>query len=71
MLNGKEDWLREKFFQHDGNADVIRQELSSEEGIDTSLRTVERAVKGHREELRRNGAGGRFDRLHVRGTAVR
>ena len=53
VLNGKEEWLREKFFQHDGNADVIRQELSSEKGIDTSLRTVERAVKGHREELRR------------------
>ena len=53
VLNGKEEWLREKFFQHDGNADVIRQELSSEKGIDTSLRTVERAVKGHREELKR------------------
>ena len=53
VLNGEGSWLREKFFQHDGNADVIRQELSSEKGIDTSLRTVERAVKGHREELKR------------------
>ena len=53
VLNGEEEWLRKKFFQHDGNADVIRQELLSEKGVRVSLRTVERAVKGYREELRR------------------
>ena len=52
-LRGHEDWLREKFFQHGGNADVIRQELESEKGIAVSLRTVERAVQAHREILRR------------------
>ena len=52
-LQGHEDWLRTKFFQHAGNADIIRQELESEEGISVSLRTVERAMRPHREELRR------------------
>lgn len=37
-LRGHEDWLHEKFFQHGGNADVIRQELESEKGIAVSLR---------------------------------
>ena len=53
VLRGEEEWLKEKFFQHDGNADVIRQEFLSEKGITVSLRTVERAVKGYREEMRR------------------
>ena len=53
LLSGEEEWLRRKFFQHEGNADVIRQELLSERGLEVSLRTVERAVKGYREELRR------------------
>ena len=26
-FDGLEDWLRERFFRHGGNADVIRQEL--------------------------------------------
>lgn len=52
ILDGLSGWLKERFFQHDGNADVIRQELS-EQGIIVSLRTVERAVKEHRDELHR------------------
>lgn len=53
ILSGKEEWLKEKFFQHDGNADVVRQELKKEYGLSVSLRTVERAVKVYHEELRR------------------
>lgn len=52
-LQEHEEWLREKFFRHAGNADVIRQELESEKGVTVSLRTVERAVRPYREELRR------------------
>lgn len=50
-LDGLEDWLRERFLQHAGNAEVVRQELVSERGIDVSLRTVERAVRPYRQEL--------------------
>ena len=32
-FDGLDDWLREQFFRHGGNADVIRQELSTEHGI--------------------------------------
>ena len=53
ILIGEEEWLKAKFFQHHGNADVIRQELASEKGVSVSLRTVERAVKKYRDELRR------------------
>lgn len=53
LLSGKEEWLRAKFFQHEGNADVVRQELKKEYGLSVSLRTVERAVKAYHEELRR------------------
>lgn len=52
ILDGMEEWLKESFFRHAGNADVIRQELSGR-GVVVSLRTVERAVKEHRDELRR------------------
>ena len=44
-------WLRERFRQHRGNADVVRQELASEKGLCVSLRTVERAVEPYRQEL--------------------
>lgn len=50
-LDGLEGWLRERLRRHRGNADVIRQELSTEKGIIVSLRTVERAVKPYRLEL--------------------
>jgi transposase len=51
MLGGLEDWLRERFRRHRGNADVVRQELIAEKGIAVSLRTVERAVAPFRQEL--------------------
>lgn len=53
ILDGLKDWLEERFSRHDGNADVIRQELE-EKGIVVSLRTVERAVKEYRDDLRRD-----------------
>lgn len=52
QLDGLEGWITERFRRHAGNADVVRQELSSERGVQVSLRTVERAVKELRRELR-------------------
>ncbi|APG86359.1 transposase (plasmid) [Sinorhizobium americanum CCGM7] len=40
------------FFRHDGNADVIRQELASEHGIVIGLRSVELRVRQWRRELK-------------------
>lgn len=51
QLDGLADWLRERFFRHGGNADVLRQELVREKAISVSLRTVERAVAPLRREL--------------------
>ncbi len=51
-LDGLDKWLCERFKRHKGNADVVRQELAVEKGIEVSLRTVERAVQGFRQELR-------------------
>jgi len=51
-LDGLKDWIAEAFHKHRGNADVIRQELKAEHGLDVSLRTVERAVAPLRKELR-------------------
>ncbi len=50
-LAGHEIWVRERFFRHRGNADVVRQDLARELGVTVSLRTVERAVSGYRREL--------------------
>jgi transposase len=54
-LDGCEAWLRERFRQrfrqHRGNADVLRQELAAEKNLHVSLRTVERAVAAYRQEL--------------------
>ena len=50
-FDGLEDWLRERFFRHGGNADVIRQELAAEHGIVIGLRSVELRVQGWRREL--------------------
>jgi transposase len=50
-FDGLDDWLRERFFRHDGNADVIRQELESEHGIVIGLRSVELRVRLWRREL--------------------
>jgi transposase len=51
-LEGLDDWLRERFFRHAGNADVLRQELVAEHGITLCLRQVERRVAGWRRELK-------------------
>ena len=51
VLTGHGEWIAERLWRHRGNADVVRQELRSELGIVTSLRTVERAVSHLRREL--------------------
>jgi transposase len=50
-LAGHEEWLRERFFRHRGNADAVRQDLLREFCISVSLRTVERAVAEYRQQL--------------------
>jgi transposase len=50
-LDGLQEWLAERFRRHRGNADVVRQDLEREKGLEVSLRTVERAVKGLRRSL--------------------
>ena len=50
-FDGLDDWPRERFFRHNGNADVIRQELASEHGIEIGLRSVELRVQRWRREL--------------------
>lgn len=50
-LDGLEDWLAERFERHRGNAEVIREELATERGVEVSLRTVERAVRPLRQRL--------------------
>jgi len=47
-LEGHDPWLGEQMRKHRNNAEVVRQELAREKGIEVSLRTVERAVRGHR-----------------------
>ena len=51
-LDGLGDWVAERFRQHAGNADVVRQELAAEKNVVVSLRTVERAVAHLRQALR-------------------
>lgn len=51
-FDGLEGWLRERFFRHGGNADVVRQELASEHGIVIGLRSVELRVQRWRRELK-------------------
>lgn len=46
------EWLTDRFRQHRGNADVVRQDLLRDHGITVSLRTVERAVAPLRQALR-------------------
>lgn len=56
------DWLAERFRQHRGNCDVVRQELQREHGVTVSLRTVERAVVHlRREVLAQTAATVRFE----------
>ena len=51
-LDGHEDWLRERFVRHCGNADVVRQDLLAEKGLAVSLRTLQRAVAPYRRALK-------------------
>jgi transposase len=61
-LTAHRDWLAERFRQHRGNCDVVRQELQREHGITVSLRTVERAVAHlRREVLAQTAATVRFE----------
>ncbi|MCW5612300.1 MAG: IS21 family transposase [Rubrivivax sp.] len=52
VLEPHRQWLAERLRQHRGNADVVRQDLARELGIEVSLRTVQRAVEPLRCELR-------------------
>src|ERR1700737_4792383 len=51
-LDGLESWLADRFRQHRGNCDVVRQDLVREHGVTVSLRTIERAVAPLRKALR-------------------
>lgn len=52
VLEAHREWLAERMTRHRGNADVVRQDLQRELGIEVSLRTVERAVAPLRRALR-------------------
>jgi transposase len=52
MLDGYEDWLRERFLRHRGNADVVRQDLLAEKGLAVSSRTLQRALQPYRQALK-------------------
>lgn len=52
VLEPHRQWLAERLRRHRGNADVVRQDLARELGIEVSLRTVQRAVEPVRRELR-------------------
>jgi transposase len=52
LLDGHDDWLREQFIRHRGNADVVRQDLLSEKGLAVSRRTLQRAVQSYRQALK-------------------
>jgi transposase len=52
LLEGHEDWLRERFLRHRGNADVVRQELCAEKDLAVSLRTLQRALQPYRQALK-------------------
>ena len=52
LLDGHDDWLRERFIRHSGNADVVRQDLKSEKGLAVSRRTLQRALQPYRQALK-------------------
>ncbi len=52
QLDGMEEWVNACFLQHQGNAEVVRQELKRQRGIEVSLRTVERMVAVLRRSLK-------------------
>ena len=45
VLDAHTDFLLERFLRHDGNADVVHQELVAELGIDVSFRTFRERLK--------------------------
>lgn len=45
------EWVAEQYLKHRGNADVVRQELQREFGLQVSLRTIERAVAPLRRQM--------------------
>lgn len=51
-LDGHEDWLREQFLRHRGNADVVRQDPLAQKGLVVGLRTLQRAVQPYRQALK-------------------
>ena len=51
VLDGLEDWLRQTFLTHHGNAAVVHQQLKKEHDIEVSLRCVQKAVAPFRREL--------------------
>lgn len=51
-LDGLNDWLRERFMRHRGNADVVRQDLAAEKHVTVSERTLQRAVQPYRQALK-------------------
>lgn len=51
-LEPHREWLVERLNRHRGNADVVRQDLRRDLGIEVSLRTVQRAVEPLRREMR-------------------
>jgi len=52
LLDGLENWLRERFICHRGNADVVRQDLFAEKHVVVSRRTLQRAVQPYRQALK-------------------
>jgi transposase len=50
-LEPHKQWRAERLRRHKGNADVVRQDLARELGVEVSLRTVQRAVEPLRREL--------------------
>ena len=50
-LDGHEEWLRERFIRHRGNADVVRQDLLAEKGVAVSRRTLQRPMQPYRAAL--------------------
>lgn len=46
------EWLKERLATHGGNADVVRQDLEAKTGQSVSLRSVQRALQGFRQDLR-------------------
>jgi transposase len=51
VLDDRLQWREEQYLKHRGNADVVRQELQRQFGLQVSLRTIERAVAPLRRQL--------------------